>query len=253
MKLYVFKRIVEELSEESFARFKEYSSDYLSYYFDKNSDASKEVVLQSFGGYLAGVIGKNSIKDDDLFPKYFSFLIDYLDNRIDGTNEKVTKYYARAKKLVNEELKDINQLEDFTRIFLMLYSMEKDERIASMNEDVSSINCKDLIEKLKKDNPTNNLLEKTDNKLLQFVPEKVRKKADDLIDKVDDKQHEKQLRREKKKEYNFRLKKLEEGSIYELIERNKARDVYSLKNYACLVLYLIYLRIYDYENVLNEE
>ena len=75
-----FPKIVSEMSDGSFAQFKEDSEDYLRYYFCESKVASKELVSEKIGNYLERLEEKTKLRDNYLAETYSSILLKYLQN-----------------------------------------------------------------------------------------------------------------------------------------------------------------------------
>ena len=241
-------KILNSLSEESFTKFKGFTEKYFSYYFNNSDRASREVVLEKYGEYLRLFEMRIKVRDEDFANIYTNYLTKYVDNRISDNNSRVNEYYARLKEINTYKDKSEDDLNDFTRIFLGLYSKCNEEKdIEDIDLDITNIECIKEIEKLQTDKPTMKSLE--DEKAFNKIPKKVLKRADDVrrvavdLNKgIQDLGNDlgKALIRKKKEDNPTEI-------IHDHIERAKETDIHSKENFTYILMYLLYLQAVDFE------
>lgn len=241
--------IVNKLSDESFDIYRDFANIYFSYYFIDPKDASKELFLEKFGEFLRLFEMKANVRDDDFARLYTNYLTKYVDNRISSNNRRVNDYYGRLKEIKEKDELSEDDLNDFTRIFLGLYSMcNAKKEIKSINMDIINVNFINVKDNLLKDEPTMKLLE--NEKALNIVPKKILKGADGVIKTAVDLHKGAQELGDKLGQTLNRIKKQDDSPIeiiHDHIENADENNIHSIDNFVFLLMYLLYLRAVDFE------
>ena len=259
-----FPKIVSEMSDGSFAQFKEDSEDYLRYYFCESKEASKELVSEKIGNYLERLEEKAKLRDNYLAETYSSILLKYLQNRVTESNDqkgkRVQNYYRKLKSL-NDSIKAekdegvlITELEDFTKIFLCLYEAYRKagkKTVADFQLNVESItNIKELIDFFFEDAPDVSIQNQAPGFVKNIVPKDVLAKVDDFFEKSKELQDDvvnaaasiqlPKINREKKKKNVYE-------PVHDVLEYYNANDLFNRKRFAGLLMLLMFYRLKDYE------
>ena len=260
-----FRKIVTELSDESFEQLKVYLQPYAWNYFVKNDEVTKLMELEKIGEYLKSFETVTKFRDGELAAKYAGMLIQYVDNRIlpskrGETANKAEKYFRRAKQLQASipECEDSNRLvtilEDFTKVFLCLYDeciKDVEKQITNISFHVSGIDFDKLIEFYRKDVPAQSKLEqKAPDQLKRVIGTKFLRGADEVKKGFGDMQKGFQ---DAQKEFGDQIKKMVKKTdqtiepVHDFLEYLDDRNIYTEKDFTIILLTIFYLRIKDYE------
>jgi len=260
-----FRKLVLELSDESFEQLKEYCSPYTWSFFVKQDEVTRLMQLEKIGDYLRPFEASAKLRDADLAKKYVDVLLQYIDNRTVPAKKgetpcKAEKYFKRAKALQQKvsQCDDsdmlITILEDFSKIFLCMYSecmINIEKQITTLDFHVSKLDFGALTEFFLKDTPALSRIEqKAPDQLKKVIPSKFLKGADEVKKGLNDMQKGLQ---DAHKGLGDQLKKMLKSEdtivepVHDLLEYLEDHDIYNEKNFTVLLLTVFYLRIKDYE------
>ena len=260
MAMINFPELIDSLSEKSFHELKANSSYFIRYYFLEESRVTKDIYLESLGDYLARVELQQKIKDDKLAYVYANTLFKYVDNRISVAKnaEKVRQYFERLKS-VKEAIKDeendvLPLLEDFTKLFLCLYSRfaRNKQKIVEVSFDLEKIDFEHVYNFLMQDEPDPvNLEANPPAGLDAIIPKEVIKQVDQALDMADDFRKNTQKFMDgvaakgpgKKKKPDYSM-----YPIYQVVDYKQKTSLYSELSYSLFLLRILYYRLMDLES-----
>ena len=250
MPLIRFDILINELTNDSFERVKYRINRYLSYYFVNGEDADRKMVLEKIGSFLEHLEQYYSVRDNDLASIYANRLFRYINYRVDEKS-RAGAFFQREKRIKDEirscdtsEL--LEKLEDFTKIFICLYSSFMDNRSSSVSDVdfyVSGCDIDGIIKYLEKDIPELSPAEKKRKELLNIIPKEIRMAADGAVravtDSLDPSRNQTKTGTGTDNIYE---------PIHDVIETNEVRKTYTEENFCFILLMIIYRRILDFES-----
>lgn len=248
MALIDFKKIIYELSDESFLDLKKKTSPYITFYFANVDAAAKETYLEKLGEYFKCFEEKNTkYKDNDLPVIYVETLSSLMQNRTKN-GSVAEKYYVknlRLKDTVYAVKEDalLQLLEDETKIFVCFYDALV-KYGCPVNEVYFLANEAEfdrIKERFIGDKPEAS----TDKKALL-------KKVDGLFSNqfknIADNANEKRL--ENKKNISRKMNNKKEDvkePIHDVIEFEKESDIFTKRIAVLILLCIMYQRVIDFE------
>ena len=249
MTLINFHGLISELSEESFERVKFRIAPYLNFYFIDEENADKNLVIEKIGEFLRNLELKTGKRDHDLADIYISYLYKYVDNRINYST-RAYRYFKKAQRiksgisrLSEEEL--VQNLEDFTKIFVCLYSEyinNKKNPVSDINFYLSEVDLDSILKNLESDTPQMVPLKKMAPKVLRdIVPKDVFKNVDDAREAMSKVNVPNIIPGKKKK-----MDDLYEP-IHDVIEMEEINERYDAKAFVSILLPILYRRLLDFE------
>lgn len=265
-----FRKLILELSDDSFIRLKTLLDPYIWNYFVDIDEVTKEMELEKIGEYLKAFELSSKLRDNDFAKKYTDILHLYIDNRIVPAKKgeipcKAEKYFGRAKEIQKNittcESSDVllTYLEDYTKIFLCLYReciKDIETQITDLEFHVTDIDFKNLIAFYMKDTPSQWKIEqKAPEQLRKVIPTRFLKGADGVKKGINDMQKGIQ---DAHKDFGDQLKKMMKKEdtiiepVHDFIEYVEGKDIYSEKAFSSILLTIFFLRIKDYEMGLAE-
>lgn len=119
--------IINSLSTESFNEIKTSTSELLSYASHKIEDVNSHLYCEKIYDYIDAFCIKNNLNIKDLADIYTSCLLSELS--IKPNKKSREELYFNKLKQLKKEIKqskeiDFSKLEDFTRVFVALFSLE---------------------------------------------------------------------------------------------------------------------------------
>ena len=269
MAIIDFKQLVFDYSDESFTALKDSLDFYFWSYYISRDEMTKPVFLEKIGEYLRYYELQTKLRDNDLAYSYSSFLLPFLENRIvtakpgNAIQNKAEKYYNRLKT-INDQIKSaedksimLEKLEDFTKVFLCLYSnyIKSKKPVSTVDFHVSYIDIENLIEDLTKDRPEGKKLEDiAPDAAKMFIPTNIFRSVDDIKKGLSDVQRGIQ---DAQRGISDEIKKriIKEDTLFEpvhdYIEFCQKHEIYTIESFVIIMLKLMYYRIKDFEQGLN--
>ena len=255
MALIDFKTLILELSEDSFERVKYRISPRLNFYYIDSENADRYMLLEKLGDYLRTFELKTGKRDNDLAIIYTTELMKYIDYRI-KEDTRADRYYNKAKEIIQtirEKLSDnlLQNLEDFTKIFLCLYSeyvKDPEKNVEKISFYVRDIDIDAVLQYLEIDSPKMTPAKDIAPGFMRgFIPKEVFKGVDDT----------RKAMAQLDLGINFPQQKKRPDLIFEpihdVIEEEEQFDKYSYKIFAVILLVILYRRIWDFESGLSQE
>lgn len=257
-----YKKLIYELSDESFNELKEYVGAYFPLYFVDDSEMTKPMILEKLGDYLRGFQNAKNWKDSQLPKKYCELLLKYLNYRFNDKKDDESfpqQLFLKAEKIkgridaIEDEDELLINLMDFSKIFLVLYNsfMNKKKGKKSKSElsfTVRNISFNDLTDFFSEDKPEinpaiNQIADMAAGLLNKLVPEKAANVAEDVIEKIE------------KIRIPFMEKTKEEINepIYYYVDLMKSNNHYNEKTFATILLAIMYIANKEYEVSLGDQ
>ena len=252
MQLIEFDKLIYELSDTSFCELKERVDDYLSFYFIDDSElVTKDMFLEKLGDYLKQFEVNNFRVTDKKFSEiYYDELASLIKDRT-APSGKANEFYSKFQKLLNareacENNTFYSNLEDFTKIFLTIYSkfIENREKVQKIDFLVSEIDYDKLTESFLEDKPEiNKDVKRLLNKAEQMTPKAVKRamnEAQDVFGNLQNKVSKLAIRAENKKKKDFER-------IYSVLQEEKDGHYFTKRIFAYILMTIVYLRLKDFE------
>ena len=241
-------RIINELPDELIEKLSRDARPYLTFYYVDDEKISREMLIEKIGQYLELFERKNNLRDNSLAGKFVSELFPYLYYRIENASRAIS-YYSRVQNIKKEiescdDVQKTNKLlEDFSKIFLCLYDqfLKNDcKPVIDFDFFIEAIDFQHLSEYLKTDTPQRIKLPD-----IPLEPVKIVFKG---TDQPSDEAQKLKEDTDKKPVRLFGKKKdIPTEPIRERIEYADKSGIYSLKNYAILILTVYYYSLYAFE------
>lgn len=268
MALIDFKTCVLELSDESFGQVKTLLEPYCWNYFLESDEITRGILLEKLGEYLCAFEMNAKKRDNDLAFCYTSFLLPYLENRVvenkGGVKNTAQRYLERIRK-INDQIitvdstgKQLSLLEDYTKIFVCLYSeimKSGGKRIQNVQFHLSGSDIIGILDELSTDHPVDKPLEEaTPDALKMFIPVNVLKQADNLRKGINDVQRSVQdAQKGLADEIKNRVTKqdLVVEPVHDFVEKRLKENIYTVIDYVKILLVILYYRVKDYEQGLS--
>lgn len=245
MALINFKKVISELSDESFSVFKDYVSDIYPWYFIESKTSSKETCIEKTGEYMKYFELKNSkLRDNDLANIYADELLSLMNNRYSygSVAEKYINKYRTIKDNMkkSDDVELIYCLEDLTKIFLCFYHafINKYKEVDIITYFTDDIDYSKIVKHFISDKPEQGKdIKAFKNKVNSIMPSQVK----DFGDKV----------QEGFEKIEMIIPKKHQDSLYEpihdQIEKEKSIDLYNKRTMSLVLMTMFYLRISDFE------
>ncbi len=248
MALIDFKKIIYELSDESFLDLKKKTSPYITFYFANVDAAAKETYLEKLGEYFKCFEEKNTkYKDNDLPVIYVETLSSLMQNRTKN-GSVAEKYYVknlRLKDTVYAVKEDalLQLLEDETKIFvcfydaLVKYGCPVNEVYFLANEaEFDRIKERFIGDKPEASTDKKALLKKVDGLFSnQFK---------NIADNANEKRLE--IKNNISRKMNNKKEDVKEP-IHDVIEFEKESDIFTKRIAVLILLCIMYQRVIDFE------
>lgn len=249
MALIDFKKIVDELSGDSFNELKEITTDFIPFYFIKSEEADKTTYLEKLGEFFRRFEENNpKIRDNDLPLMYFEELTSLMKNRV-KYGSLAEKYCAKSEDL-DSKLSNISEeglislLEDKTKVFACFYdSLIKNgvpvENVffSVENTDLAMVKDYFLADKPEPGKDKKAFMQKMDS----LVPDQIKTAANDINEKA------KGIQEGIAHKFAKKVDELHEP-IHDVIEYEKDFDRYAKRSASFVLMAIIYKRIVDLES-----
>lgn len=270
MAIIDFKKLIIELSDESFIQFRDQTEPYVWSYFLEKEEITKPVLLEKIGEYLKNYEIQSGKRDNDLAFAFSSYLIPYVENRVIETKKgegvpNTAERYLKRLRLLNKQILSVDSkekltvcLEDFVKVFICLYAEyigNDNKPIRSVEFHISKVKIDEVIDYLADDIPTDKSLEElTPEAARKIIPANLLKGADDLRKGFADMSKGLQ---DVQKGLSGEIKKMfkKDDTVYEpvhdFIEKCERENLYTSPDFVSIMLRLLYLRVRDYEQGRN--
>ncbi len=248
MKSIEFRTIVDDLSQESFEVLKIQLDQYIQFYFLDSNDADRGLVLEKLGDYLSKIEMKNNLKDNDLAYAYSSELLPMLNGKTQK-NSQADQYFKRASQINSDIRKGncenvLSALEDFSKVFLCLYSqccVEKGHPISLIRFRISEVKLDLVIEGiLKEKNQVEDAADKIYKQVNHVIPDPVKNSVNVIQDKAVE------FQKAIDRLINKNSEKKEDQPIRYAMNQIDSK-IYSKRGFALMMLRLMYVRLADSE------
>ena len=270
MSMIDFRGIVSELSEASFAKVKEDTDEYYDQFFFFFLEIDRLMYLEKLGTYLKEVERRNNVRDRDLLKVFMDELYPYIKEGIEPTG-RAAKYlqrlqdtYGSIKYIDNSQ--SVETLEDYASIYLCLYAAilkNHKKKITDFDFSIAAVNINDICEKI-----LGTRIRKPVRipfisvpQLPNVLPQEIGQAGDEMMRNLGNAINSgidgvkkdgipmrvgAGVKRPQKVEFNNAYE-----PIHDSLEKKEDKNLYSKKNFAVLLLRLMYYRLYDFE--LGEE
>lgn len=248
MAIIDFKKIILELSNDSFEKLKEKLKDVLNYFYISQEEISKSLLLEKIGDYQFHFEMKNSkVRDNDFSKVYVDELYSLLKGRVLSYKDKeyfnkLTEIKDNINKYKDDQL--IEKLEDFTKVFVCLYDRYINK---AQNEDfylnVRTIDLESFVEYFSNDKPESNAVVKKVENIIES--QEVLNQAADNIKSL---QGNINKFREK-----FAKKDTSDEPIHDVVEKIKSENIYNSRTFSYILLLIFYYRALDFEEGKDNE
>lgn len=248
MALIDFKKIIYELSDESFLDLKKKTSPYITFYFANVDAAAKETYLEKLGEYFKYFEEKNTkYRDNDLPVIYVETLSSLMQNRTKN-GSVAEKYYVknlRLKDTVYAVKEDalLQLLEDETKIFVCFYDalVKYGYPVNEVYFLANEAEFDRIKERFIGDKPEAS----TDKKaLLKKVDGLFSNQLKNIADNANEKRLE--IKNNISRKMNNKKEDVKEP-IHDVIEFEKENDIFTKRIAVLILLCIMYQRVIDFE------
>lgn len=266
MSMIDFREIVAELSDSSFAKVKEETTEYYDQFFVMPEEIDRLMYLEKLGTYLKEVERRNNIRDKDLLKIYMDELYPYIKENIEPAGragkyvQRLNDEYGSIKYI--DDSGSVEALENYTSIYLCLFEeilKSYKKKIDDFDFRIAGVEIDKICDKIRgtKIAKPVKIPFISVPPLKNVIPQGVAQAGDDVMRGLgnvlkpgNDPEKESGsvihvgigTKRPQKVVFNNAVE-----PIHDTLEKAENKSLYSRKFFTVLLLRLMYYRLYDFE------